>query len=200
MIALTSEPQRYADQARQLRSLNYHVYGDPAHTVARYLIDAHILPGLCITTKESGLWYRNHPFMRKYIHGIVHPAVAVLQQSGMDMPVHVAYQMTVRPQMSNGFGAVGRPDVRQMWNKFNSECLVNGRVLKKIDGGSFRIERLLDERYVRALLAAVMSVILLVIGLYTGVQSLVVVGMVAMAAAAYMAATSAPIHPSQSTL
>lgn len=200
MIALTSEPQRYADQARQIRSLSYHVYGDPAHMVARYLMDAQILPDLCITTKESGLWYKNHPFMSKYIHGIVHPAVAILQRSDLDTPVHVAYQMTVQAQMTNGFGAVGRPNARQMWNKFKSECLVNDRLLKKLDGSSFRAESLFDERYVRAFLIGLMSVILLAIGLYTWLRSLVVVGLAAAAAAAYMGVTSTPASPSQRML
>ena len=200
MIAFTSEPQRYADRARRLRSLTYPVYGDPAHTVAHYLLQEQILPRLCITTTESGLWYRNHPFMNKYIHGIVHPAVAVLQQAGPDRPIHVAYSMSVQAQMTNGFGAVGRPNARQMWNKFKSECLTNGRLLTKMDGSSLRTEWLSDERYVRAALASSMSVTLLLAGPYTGSQPLVVVGVVVAAAAAYLWFTSAPVNPSRSSV
>ena len=200
VIALTSEPQRYADQARQLRSLTYPVYGDPAHTVAHYLIETNILPNLCITTNESGLWYKKHPFMKKYVHGVAHPAVAVLQRAGLDRPVHVAYSMAVQPHMTNGFGAVGRPNARQMWNKFKSECLLNGRNLKKMDGSSFRAERLYDERYIRAVLTGIVSVTLLALGLYNGSQPVVVAGVVAAVVAAYMGGTSAPVHPYESRL
>jgi len=122
------------------------VCGDPKHTLAKHLIAEAIVPDLFVYHSEKeGLntsqrrWISNHPFMSKYLHGVVQPALTIVRSNRT-----IAYSMPQSmPTLSNGYGAVGRPDVDQVWAAFKHSG-PDG----KIDGSQFRKQKLTDELYV----------------------------------------------------
>lgn len=163
---MTSELQRYAAEAQSKWGLSFPVFGDPTHKLAHHLIGAGVIPDLVITNKqwvagrnfEQRNWFTWHPAMKKYRHGCAQPAVAVIRNVG-GKPF-VAYSMAVKPTISNGHGAAGRPNIPQMWSAVKPQILTNGDPTK-VDGQAFRAQSIFDEGYIRlsvgcALLACVL--------------------------------------------
>lgn len=165
VFAVTSEPQRLADQARVNWRLSFPVYGDPTHTLGRHLISKNLVPGLIIMDQQqlaqeparTQRWYANHPFMKKYNDGCAQPAIAVLQQGSGGQPF-VAFSAAVHPNANNGFGAADRPNPRQLWTAFK-----NTAAGTRIDGSSFRKAHITDEAYICVAIGQTVALALLLL-------------------------------------
>jgi len=109
---VTSESQRYADQAKKKWRLpSLQILGDPSLSLARHLKAAKLLD-IFISVPDPAVdpWIAGHPYMRNYTNGIAQPSIMVISK-GMD----VWFAHTVIPSPKNGGGAVDRPNLQDVW-------------------------------------------------------------------------------------
>jgi hypothetical protein len=166
---MTSEPQRYATEAAGIWGIDFPIYGDPTHKLARHLIKKEVLPDLVIADEKwiasrstrQRIWFTNHPFMKKYTHGCAQPAIALVRS--VEQKPFVSYSLSVQPTSWNGHGAADRPNIRQMWSAFKKQTVKDNPFgPATLDGSKFRKQHLIDEAYVQLVCLFVMIMVLLV--------------------------------------
>ena len=187
IIALSSEPQAFATEAKHNWSLEYQVYGDPDNTLARYLIKEAIIPDLVVCDEKwkasasfrARMWANNHPFMKHYKRdGVAQPGIAIVMYE--NKRYRSAYSMGVQPAPSNGFGAGDRPMVPQVWSAFKSAWKRAGGcrdhrggagdgALAPIDGSEFQQSSIWDEQYLRLMAGTFVCLLLLLAVWYTAI-------------------------------
>jgi len=165
VLAITSEPPRYARLAQEEWEIRYPVMGDPQNRLSHHLIDKGLVPDLLVLdrfdrarslrnqeaiSEAAWTWFTNHPYLKHYLHGCVQPSVAIVRRN-----CSVAYSLAVKElSLKNGFGATTRPVADEVWAAFKALAPGAGRM----EGTGFRRHALTEEAYIQCLLFASVSV------------------------------------------
>jgi hypothetical protein len=120
VLVVTSESQKYADQAqKKWRLPSLEILGDPSVSLARHLKEAKLLD-VFISRPDPDVepWTAGHPFMRTYTNGVAQPATLVVSKDK-----EVWFADAVVPSPSNGGGAVDRPLLGDVWQEVQRDRL-----------------------------------------------------------------------------
>jgi hypothetical protein len=150
VVALSSEPQTEADQAKEdwkVEGDDFKFIGDPTNLLALYLrSNREYLPGLEIVGPGSPLKNKYGGFaanknhsklssLKWYPHGCLQPGCLIVSPAMAGDPT-ILYRWTLESGVSNGGGAGGRP----LWTKILSavcgqfEKLERGEKVVPIEG------------------------------------------------------------------
>ena len=109
MIAVTSEPQYLAEEARKDWELNYKVIGDPHQEIRQFLADRGWLD---IYRNQNWQHFGGDRDWARHPHGYYQPAVLALTKTG-----RVLYRWRCIPKRANLSGAGARPSGDYVWRK-----------------------------------------------------------------------------------
>lgn len=180
-MAFTSEPQSFADKAREAWGLSFPLLGDSNNLLSEHLITQGFVPNLFISagshlTSAQQFYFRNHPFMQHYRLGCTQPSFTIVYNNRA-----VALTMAVQPEPRNGMGAAGRPNVSQVWSAF--EAVDDQGGTGQISKEALQVQDILDETYVRIVIVTSISLGLLIALWATGALAMSKAATVALAVA-----------------
>jgi hypothetical protein len=110
VYAITSEPQRLADQARESWELNFETIGDPHHEISETCRERGWLK-LVINT-QTELFERHKGEAYAHPKGYFQPGVIAL-----DASANILYRWRGIPHRGNMGGATERPEVNYVWEQ-----------------------------------------------------------------------------------
>lgn len=117
MIAISSEPYEKARRGMEKWKLNFaHQIGDPTQKLAKYLREKKLLE--FVITGHDGdkgydtAYYKKHPMMGKYKHGVAQPALLVVADKISDN----LFSWHIDPKTQNLGGATDRPVITEVWD------------------------------------------------------------------------------------